>query len=51
MPKKGVTKTRITVTLDIKLAEILSRECKERTMKLSSYIEKLIKIGKENEKK
>ena len=51
MPKKGITKKRISITLDNELVEILNKECIDRTMKLSSYIEKLIKIGKKNEKK
>ena len=51
MPKKGVTKTRVSVTLDIDLVKALNKECQERTMKMSSYMEKLIKIGLKNEKK
>lgn len=51
MPKKGVTKTRVSVTLDIDLIKTLNKECQERTMKMSSYMEKLIKIGLKNEKK
>lgn len=50
MPKKGITKTRISITLDNELAVLLNKECEERTMKLSNYIQKLIKIGLKNEK-
>ena len=30
MPKKGITKSRITITLDLDLVEILNKECKDR---------------------
>lgn len=50
MPKNGVTKERISITVDKELVLALNKECKDRTMKLSSYIEKLIKIGLKNEK-
>ena len=50
MPKKGVTKARISLTIDTELVEALKKECGKRTMKLSSYLEKLIKIGFKNEK-
>lgn len=50
MLKKGITKTRISITLDTELVEFLNKECEERTMKLSNYIQKLIKIGVKNEK-
>ena len=51
MPKVGITKQKISITLDKQLVEFLSKECEERTMKLSNYIQKLIKIGVKNEKK
>ena len=51
MPKKGVTKTKISITLDTEIVEFLSKECEHRTMKLSNYIQKLIKIGVKNENK
>ena len=51
MPKKGITKMRVSITLDKELVAALDKECQERTMKLSSYIEKLIRIGIKNEKK
>lgn len=50
MPKQGITKTRISITLDNELVAFLNKECQERTMKLSNYIQKLIKIGLKNEK-
>lgn len=50
MPKKGITKTRISLTIDIELVEALKKECEKRTMKLSSYLEKLVKMGFKNEK-
>ncbi len=50
MPKKGITKSRISITIDKELVAHLNKECKDRTMKLSSYVEKLIKIGLKNEK-
>ena len=49
MPKKGITKTRISITIDKELVSLLNKECDKRTMKLSSYIEKLIKFGFKNE--
>ena len=51
MPKIGVTKTKISITLDTEVVEFLSKECEKRTMKLSSYIQKLVKLGLKNEKK
>ena len=50
MPKKAITKSRISITLDKEVLAVLNKECKDRTMKLSSYIEKLIKLGLKNEK-
>jgi hypothetical protein len=51
MPKGPIKKERVSITLDKELVEFLTKECEERTMKISNYIEKLIKIGKQNEKK
>ena len=51
MPKKGVTKSKISITLDTYIVKLLNKECQDRTMKLSNYIQKLIKLGYENEKK
>ena len=50
MHKKGVTKAKISITLDTDVLQLLNKECEERTMKLSSYIQKLIKTGLKNEK-
>lgn len=50
MPKKEITKTKISITLDSDLVKVLNKECNERTMKLSNYIQKLVKIGLKNEK-
>lgn len=50
MPKKGVTKSRISITVDKELLLALKKECRNRTMKLSSYVEKLVKIGLKNER-
>ena len=51
MPKKKTTKSKISITIDKELLEIIGKECKDRTMKLSSYLEKLIRLGYENEKR
>ena len=50
MPKQGITKQKISITLDKDLIVFLNGECNERTMKLSNYIEKLIKLGAKHEK-
>lgn len=50
MPKTIITKGRISITIDKRLLENLKKECDDRTMKLSSYLEKLVKIGYENER-
>jgi metal-responsive CopG/Arc/MetJ family transcriptional regulator len=51
MPKTKVTKGRISVTIDKDILTHINKECEERTMKVSGYIEKLIKIGLQNENK
>jgi len=51
MPRKGITKKRISITIDIDLADRLEKECRKRTMKLSSYIEKLVRLGFKDDKK
>jgi hypothetical protein len=51
MPKTPVTKDRISITIDHELLEKIKKECEDRTMKVSSYLEKLIKIGIHNEKR
>ncbi len=50
MKKGSGTKKRISVTLDNELVNDLSNKCEEKTMKLSNYIEKLIKLGLKYEK-
>lgn len=50
MPQKGVHKQKLSITLEKELVRFLANECKQRTMKLSNYIEKLIRIGLKNEK-
>ena len=50
MKKGSGTKTRISVTLDNKLVNELNKKCEERLMKVSNYVEKLIKMGLKNEK-
>tara|TARA_Y100000310_G_C20107053_1_gene545394 strand:- start:73 stop:228 length:156 start_codon:yes stop_codon:yes gene_type:complete len=50
MPRKKITKARISITVDKELLSVLNKECDKRIMKLSSYIEKLIKDGYKNEK-
>lgn len=51
MPKPAITKDRISITLDKELLNLVNKECENRTMKVSSYIEKLIKVGMQHEKK
>ena len=51
MPKGNITKSKLCITLDTGLVDSLKNECEERTMKVSNYIEKLIKIGIKNEKR
>ena len=51
MPKNVITKQKISITLDKDLVKLLNNQCEERTMKLSNYIQKLVKIGIKNEKK
>jgi len=50
MKKGSGTKTRISVTLDNKLVSEINKRCEERLMKVSNYVEKLIKMGLKNEK-
>jgi len=51
MKKGSGTKTRISITLDEELAENLDNLCKERFMKISPFVEHLIKKGLEEFKK
>ena len=50
MKKGSGTKTRISVTLDNALVKEISKRCEERLMKVSNYVEKLIRVGLKNEK-
>ena len=50
MKKGSGTKTRISITLDKALASQINNICENRLMKISNYVEKLIKVGLENEK-
>ena len=45
MKKGSGTKVRLSITLDENLVKEISTICEERLMKISNYIEKLIKIG------
>jgi len=49
MPKGHITKSRISITLDTEILKHINNQCKQRTMKVSSYVEKLIQIGIKNE--
>ena len=50
MRKGSGTKERISVTLDKELVDEIVKICDLRLMKVSNYIEKLIKIGLKYEK-
>lgn len=50
MKKGSGTKERISITLDKELVKELNKRCEKGLMKVSNYIEKLIKIGLKNEK-
>ncbi|NQV09425.1 hypothetical protein HQ529_06245 [Candidatus Woesearchaeota archaeon] len=43
--KKGVTKDKISISLDKELHEKLKEHCEKNMVKLSTYIEHLIKKG------
>ena len=45
MPKKGITKDKICISLDKELHLRLKKYCDENMVKLSTYIEHLIKKG------
>ena len=51
MPKQGITKKRISITIDLDLVAKLEKQCDKRLMKLSSYIEKLVLNGYKQERK
>ena len=49
--KRGTgTKTRISITIDKDLANEINKICEEKLMKVSSFIEMLIKKGLKDEK-
>ncbi|HZX45373.1 MAG TPA: hypothetical protein VFF28_06865 [Candidatus Nanoarchaeia archaeon] len=50
MKKGSGTKERISITLDKGLLKEIDKRCEQRLMKVSNYIEKLIKVGLKNEK-
>ena len=50
MKKGSGTKERISITLDKTLVNDINKICEERLIKVSNYIEKLIKIGLKNAK-
>ena len=50
MIKGSGTKERISITLDKALVNKINKNCEQRIMKVSNYIEKLIQIGLKNEK-
>jgi hypothetical protein len=49
MPKKKITKDKISITVDKMLLKKLQKRCDERLMKVSTYIEHLIREGMERE--
>ncbi|MBW2974467.1 hypothetical protein KY366_02000 [Candidatus Woesearchaeota archaeon] len=50
MKKGSGSKERISITLDKGLVKEINSNCEERLMKVSNYIEKLIRIGLKNER-
>jgi len=50
MKKGSGTKERISITIDKNIVREINKNCEQRIMKVSNYIEKLIKIGLKNEK-
>ena len=50
MPKLEVTKDKICISLDKELHARLKKHCDANLVKLSTYIEYLIKKGEDNEK-
>jgi len=50
MKKGSGTKERISITLDKEIVKEINKKCEDRLMKVSNYIEKLIKLGLKNEK-
>ena len=50
MPKKGVTKDKICISIDRELHARLKDKCDKNLVKLSTYIEYLILKGENSEK-
>ena len=50
MKKGSGTKEKISITLNKSLVNQINKNCEQRIMKVSNYIEKLIQIGLKNEK-
>ena len=50
MKKGSGTKERISITLNKDIVKKINKICGQRLIKVSNYIEKLIKIGLKNEK-
>lgn len=51
MPKIGITKDKIHISIDKQLHSRLKKHCDSSMIKLSTYIEYLIKKGEEDEKR
>ena len=50
MRKGSGTKTRISITLDKELFKEINKKCEKRLMKVSNYVENLVRVGLKNEK-
>lgn len=50
MPKKGVTKDKICISIDKELHSRLKKYSEKNLVKLSTYIEYLIKMGEKGGK-
>ncbi|MBW2988888.1 hypothetical protein KY358_01070 [Candidatus Woesearchaeota archaeon] len=50
MKKGSGTKERISITLDKAVLQDINRICESRLMKVSNFIEKLVKEGLKHEK-
>lgn len=51
MPKTMITKKKISISLDENLHDELKKHCDSNLIKLSTYIEHLLKKGVEDEKR
>ena len=49
MRKGSGTKVRISITIDKELASKINQICEKKTMKVSNYIEKILKEGTKDE--